>query len=152
MDSSAPAKSGRSAAGFFESGISGSAQAAPSTATGTLTRNTEPHQKWASSSPPTIGPSAMPSPLVPAHRPMARCRSAGSWNMSVMIASVEGIIMAPPIPMLARAAISMLTEPENAAQVEPAAKAIRPVRNTRLRPIRSARLPMTRSRPAKTMT
>ena len=36
-------------------------------------------------------------------------------------ASVEGIIMAPPIPMPARAAISMPTEPENAVQVEPAA-------------------------------
>ena len=59
--------------------------------------------------------------------------------------------MAPPMPMLARAAISMPTEPENAAQVEPAAKAARPARNMRLRPIRSARLPATRSRPAKTM-
>jgi len=45
-----------------------------------------------------------------------------------MIDSVEGIIMAPPMPMLARAAISIPTEPENAAQVEHAAKAIRPGR------------------------
>ena len=35
--------------------------------------------------------------------------------MSVMIESVAGIIMALPMPMLARAAISMPTEPENAA-------------------------------------
>ena len=115
-------------------------------------RNTDPHQKWASSKPPTIGPSAMPTPLVPAHMPIARCRSAGSRNISVMIDSVEGIIMAPPMPMLARAEMSMPTEPENAAQVEPAAKAARPIMNTRLRPIRSARLPATRSNPAKTMT
>ena len=47
-----------------------------------------------------------------------------------MIESVAGIIMAPPMPMLARAAISMPTEPENAAQVEPAVKATRPARNT----------------------
>ena len=137
---------------FLESGISHSAQAAPAAAIGTLIRKTDPHQKWASSRPPTIGPSAMPTPLVPAQMPMARWRSAWSRNMSVMIASVEGIIMAPPMPMLARAAISRPTEPENAAQVEPAAKAARPARNTRLRPIRSARLPATRSRPAKTMT
>ena len=152
MDISAPARSGRSAAGFFDSGISHSAQAPPSTAIGTLIRNTDPHQKLASSKPPTIGPSAMPTPLVPAQMPIARCRSAGSRNISVMIASVEGIIMAPPMPMLARAAISMSTEPEKAAQVEQAAKATRPARNTRLRPIRSARLPATRSNPAKTMT
>jgi hypothetical protein len=93
----------------------------------------------------------MPKPVVPAQTPIARCRSAGSRNMLVMMDSVEGIIMAPPMPMLARAAISMSTEPENAAQVEPAAKAARPARNTRLRPIRSARLPATSSRPAKTM-
>ncbi len=60
--------------------------------------------------------------------------------------------MAPPMPMPARGAISMPTEPKNAAQVEPAANAARPARNTRLRPIRSARLPATRSKPANTMT
>ena len=69
-----------------------------------------------------------------------------------MIASVDGIIIAPPMPMLARAAISMPTEPENAAQVEPAANATRPPMNTRLRPIRSATLPATSSRPANTIT
>ena len=72
MDSSAPVRSGASAAGFLESGISHSAQAAPAAAIGTLIRNTDPHQKWASSRPPTIGPSAMPTPLVPAQTPMAR--------------------------------------------------------------------------------
>ena len=30
--------------------------------TGTLTQNTEPHQKWSSSQPPIIGPMAMPMP------------------------------------------------------------------------------------------
>ena len=129
MDSSAPARSGASAAGFLESGTSRSAQATPSTAIGTLIRNTDPHQNLASSKPPTIGPSAIPTPVVPAQMPIARWRSAGSRNMSVMIESVAGIIMAPPMPMLARAAISMPTEPENAAQVEPAVKATRPTRN-----------------------
>jgi hypothetical protein len=62
------------------------------------------------------------------------CLSAGSPNMSVMIASVAGIIMAPPMPTLARAAISRPTEPENAAQVEPAAKAARPARAGRCLP------------------
>src|ERR1700687_3541606 len=45
MDISAPATSGASAAGFFDSGISGSAHAMPRAAIGTLIRNTDPHQK-----------------------------------------------------------------------------------------------------------
>ena len=82
---------------------------------------------------------------------MARWRSPVSRNMSVMIDRVEGIIRAAPMPMLARAAMSMPTEPENAAHAEPAAKAVRPARKVRLRPTRSARLPATSSRPANTM-
>ena len=72
--------------------------------------------------------------------------------MSVMIDRVEGIISAPPMPMLARAAISRSTEPENAAHAEPAANSTRPARNVRFLPIRSARLPALSSSPAYTMT
>ena len=64
-----------------------------------------------------------------------------------MIDNVDGIISAAPMPMLARAAISTLTEPEKAAHAEPPAKATRPARNVRLRPTRSARLPATSSSP-----
>jgi hypothetical protein len=45
IDSTAPARSGRSAAGFLESGTSGTAHSSPAAATGTLIKNTEPHQK-----------------------------------------------------------------------------------------------------------
>ena len=72
--------------------------------------------------------------------------------MFVMIDNVDGMISAPPMPMLARAAISMPTEPENAAQAEPAANTTRPARSVRFRPSRSAALPATSSSPAKTMT
>ena len=85
----------------------GAANRIPATATGTLIRNTDPHQKWASSRPPTIGPSASPAPLVPDQNPSARWRSPASANMFVMIDSVEGMISAAPTPMPARAAISM---------------------------------------------
>jgi hypothetical protein len=44
-DSTAPVRSGRSAAGFFESGTSGRAHSTPAAAIGTLIRNTDPHQK-----------------------------------------------------------------------------------------------------------
>ena len=152
IDSSDPTRSGGSATGFLESGTSVSANPKPIAAIGTLIKNTDPHAKWSSSSPPTIGPSAMPAPLVAAQNPIARWRSCTSAKVLVMIASVEGMMSAAPMPMLARAAISMPTEPETAAQVEPAAKATRPARNVRLRPIRSPRLPATSSRHAKTST
>ena len=152
IDSSPPARSGAAAAGFLESGTSGTAHAKPAAAIGTLIRNTDPHQKCASSRPPMMGPSAMPTPLVPAHSPMARCRSPPSRNMSVMIDNVDGMISAAPMPMLARAAISIPTDPENAAQVDPAANAARPARKVRFRPTRSATLPATSSSPANTIT
>ena len=97
-----------------------------------------------------MGPSAIPSPLVPAHMPIARWRSRCCLNMSVMIANVDGIISAAPTPMVARAAISMGTEPEKAAHAEAPAKAARPAMNVRFRPTRSARLPATSSSPANT--
>ena len=54
--------------------------------------------------------------------------------MFVMIDKVEGIMSAPPMPMLARAAMSMPTDPENAAHAEPAAQAASPTEKVRLRP------------------
>jgi hypothetical protein len=121
-------------------------------AIGTLIRNTDPHAKCSSRSPPTIGPRAIPAPLVAAQKPIARWRSWRSANVLVMIASVEGMISAAPRPMLARAAVSIPTESETAAHVEQAANATRPARNVFLRPTRSARLPATNSRPANTST
>ena len=98
-----------------------------------------------------MGPAASPSPLVADQMPIARCRLPVSRNMSVMIDKVDGMISAAPTPMLARAAISIATEPEKAAHVEPPAKASRPARKVRFRPTRSARLPAASSSPAKTM-
>ena len=152
IDKTAPTRSGADAPGSRESGTSSAAAISPATAIGTLTRNTDPHQKCASSSPPMIGPSATPTPVVAAHRLIARCRSPGARYMSLMIDSDDGISSAPPIPMPARAAISTVTEPANAAQAEPTAKKARPAMNVRFRPTRSARLPAVSSSPAKTMT
>ena len=72
--------------------------------------------------------------------------------MLVIRDSVDGIMTAAPMPMLARAAISMPVDPEKAAQADPAAKASSPAQNTRLRPTRSATLPATSSSPAYTST
>ena len=150
IDRPAPARSGALAAGFLESGTSQQAASRPAMAMGTLIRKTEPHQKRASRKPPMIGPRATPMPLVAPQRPIARWRSAGSRNMLLMIDSVDGIISAPPMPMLARAAIRVPTSPEKAAQAEPPAKTARPASSVFLRPIRSARLPAASSEPANT--
>ena len=89
--------------------------------------------------------------MVPAQTPMARARSAGSRNTSLMIESDGGIVSAAPAPMTARHAISRCTEPENAAPIDPVAKTVSPMRKNRLRPNRSARLPPTSSSPANTI-
>ncbi len=152
MDRPEPTRSGGRATGSLESGSSGTDSSSASTTIGTLTRNTEPHQKCASSRPPTIGPSARPTPEVAAQMPKARCRSRLSGNMFPMMDSVDGLISAAPMPIEARAAISAPIEPARAAQVDPARKNTSPARNVRLRPNRSASEPATSSRPAKTST
>src|SRR5215471_12132962 len=103
MEASTPTKSIRPGLGFFDSGTSSAIATTLAAVNGTLMRNTEPHQKWASSSPPTMGP--MPMPTATAQIPMARGRSAGS-NTLEMIDSVCGITAAAARPIAARAQTS----------------------------------------------
>ncbi len=98
-DRTDPTGSGRGADGLRESGTSRVAHTRPATANGTLTQNTEPHQKCSRRRPPATGPMAIPSPLVAARTPIALRRSPGSRNMSVMIDRVDGIIIAAPAPI-----------------------------------------------------
>ena len=84
--------------------------------------------------------------------PSARWRSTARENVLVMIASVEGMISAAPMPIPALAAISIPTEPENAAKVEPTANSASPSMKVRLRPTLSARLPATSISPPNTST
>lgn len=116
--------------------------------TGTLMRNTDPHQKASSSRPPMIGPSAMPPDRLAVQMPIARVRSAGSVNMLRINESVEGMSVAPPIPIRARAAMRTSEVGANAASVEATPNTAAPIRSSRRRPIRSPMLPMTMSRPA----
>ena len=151
IDNTAPAGSGRCTCGFFESGTTSAAPRKPMHTIGTLTRKIDPHQNLESSSPPAMGPMAIPSPIVPPQTPMARRARRGSRKMSLMIASDVGIVSAAPTPMRARNAMSVVTEPDRAAPTDPNANTVSPMRKNRLRPKRSARVPPTRSRPAKTM-
>ncbi len=77
----------------------------PMMVTGTLIRKTDPHQKWASRTPPRTGPMAMPMPTAEAQMPMALDRSAGEKTLEMM-ERVCGITAAPPRPIAARAKIS----------------------------------------------
>ncbi|MGV9995301.1 hypothetical protein [Streptomyces sp. NPDC003374] len=62
MDSSIPPGfSGRTAA-LRKLGTSRTIPASASATMGTLTRKTEPHQKWSSRTPASTGPAAMPTP------------------------------------------------------------------------------------------
>ena len=73
-----------------------------------------PHQKRSRSQPPTIGPVAMPIPVVAPHSPMAMARSPRSVKTLTSKESVEGNIRAAPKPMKAREAMSSAIVPENA--------------------------------------
>ncbi len=150
IDKNAPIASGREESGFFELGTSQIAPMIPSAAMGTLTRNTEPHQKCASRNPPRIGPRATPIPVVPDQMPMARTRSRSAVKTLARIESVQGISAAAPTPMVARATVKTSGVGDHAANAEPPPKTTRPPINTHFRPARSPKAPSDRSRPAKT--
>ena len=57
---------------------------------GTLMRKTADHPNCSTSTPPSTGPSAIPTPLTPAQMPIARARSCGTRNVLVMIERVVG--------------------------------------------------------------
>ncbi|GHA47527.1 hypothetical protein GCM10010329_82500 [Streptomyces spiroverticillatus] len=71
--------------------------------TGTATRNTEPHQKTSSRTPPTSGPTAPPSMKLVIHTVMAKLRCSASRNMALISESVEGPRTEPARPRSARA-------------------------------------------------
>ena len=150
MDSPDPIGSGREADGLREFGTSQIAAATPTTTIGTLTRNTDPHQKWASRNPPRIGPMATPIPVDPDQMPMALARSASPVNTLVRMDSVDGMRAAAPTPMTARASVNRSGLPDRAAAADPPPNTRSPPRKTHLRPSRSPRAPIDSRRPANT--
>src|SRR5947207_15121408 len=72
IDRTAPTGSSRGAEGSVELGTINRPAMSAKITTGTLTRKTEPHQKWVNIQPPTTGPTPMPSPATPAQRPIGR--------------------------------------------------------------------------------
>src|ERR1700682_6091803 len=97
-DRTAPTGSSFGADGSRESGMRYQPPMSPMITTGTLTRNTDPHQKWLSRNPPVTGPRPMPRADTPAQMPMALPRSPGLVKTLVMMDSVAGMMNAP-MPM-----------------------------------------------------
>src|SRR3954451_12536573 len=95
--SNCPAGSKRRARGARDSGITRRARTKATTPTGTFTQNTDRHPAASTSTPPTIGPSAMLTPTTAAHAPMARARSAGSRKVLTMIDIATGFSIDPPM-------------------------------------------------------
>jgi hypothetical protein len=118
--------------------------------TGTAIKNTEPHQKCSSSSPPTSGPTALPPMKQHIQAPIAIARCRSSVKMLLIRARVDGATVAPATPSRARAAISTSTDGANAAINEAAPKITAPISSNRRRPIRSPTLPIVINNPAMT--
>ena len=111
----------------------------------------ENHCGFSSSRPPSTGPSATAPPTAPAQAPIARPRSRGG-KTTVMIASVTGMTAAPPIPMIARKAMSCAGLRAIAEIAEPTAKMASPISRIRLRPYLSPSTPQVNRSAAKTST
>jgi hypothetical protein len=117
---------------------------------GTLTRNTDPHQKWSSRNPPMMGPTASPVAPKTTKVPMAFERSSGGYILA-MIARAGAVNPAAPIPMTARDAMRTPTFGLNAATADPTPNSTKLARKTSLRPWRSASAPPSTRNPAITM-
>jgi hypothetical protein len=81
----------------------------PTTPGRIVTQNSDRHPQAAARTPPSAGPSAMPTPNVPDHRPIARARTAGLVNVVVMMPIAIGVSADPAAPCSARQAISQPT-------------------------------------------
>ena len=118
------------------------------TTTGTLIRNTDPHQNRSNSNPPRIGPSEAPTTERLPQIAIAMFRSFTSLNDNRINASVAGIIAAAPTASSAREAISIPGLTENAAANDARPKINSPTTNILRWPIRSPSVPAPSNRPA----
>ena len=110
--------------------------------TGTLIRNTEPHQKCSSSSAAdqrSERRADRDSSRSRRRSPSVRWRS--SWNMLRISESVDGASVAPASPSSARATISIVGAGRERRQQRGDAEAAAPISSSRRRPIRSPSVP-----------
>ncbi len=91
IDSSAPSRSKGAPLGSLDVGTSTATSASAIAVIGTLTKKTEPHQKWFRSHPLPMMPMAAPDAAKPAQMAIARARSCGG-NTAARMLSVPGMI------------------------------------------------------------
>ncbi len=115
---SAPSRSQGPLPSPFDSGSSRRPTGRLTSISGMLTRKTEPHQKCSSRKPPSSGPTAAPTAATALQMPMASARSRRSGKTCRRMDSVAGMIMAPPTPSSARAAMSTAPLSARAAMPE----------------------------------
>ncbi len=147
-DITALVRSGRPADVSRNSGSSLGPSSNSTAITGTLIRKTEPHQKFSSSRPPVSSPIGPPAAKAAPQRLIAVVRWTGLWNMFRISESVEGAIVAPPMPSRARETMSISALVEKAASREATPNPVAPSMSTRRRPIRSPSVPMVIRNPA----
>ncbi len=149
IDSSAPTTSSGRRRGSRDVGTSQPTSTRAVATIGTLTKNTEPHQKCSSSQPLPTMPMAAPEPANPAQMAMARGRSSGG-KTAARIDSVPGISSAAPRPWVARMAMRAPGSPAMVASSDIVPKIASPAISAPLRPKRSPTAPAVRSSPANT--
>ena len=135
--------------GSFDVGEKMATMTSVITMTGTLASRAEPHQKWLSRAPETMGPRAAPPPAKPAQMAMARARSSGG-KMVVISDRVAGITNAAPSPVITRPTMICPAPVATPLMTEPRPKITKPSSRARLRPNRSPRAPAKRRRAANT--
>ncbi len=137
----------RAAVGSRDSRVAHSVTATATTAIGTLMRKIDCHETCSTRNPPTTGPIASATALMPAQVPIALPRSCGGKAL-VMIDSVAGIMNAAPTPWAARPMTSQAAVWEKAMKRLDAPNTATPTRNQRRRPKMSPVRPPVTSRTA----
>src|SRR5215217_4258846 len=137
VESATPATSSGGTPGRRDSGSQRRPSGAANSTKGTLTRNTQRQPATSTSTPPTTGPRASPSPPTADQIPTAFGRSSGG-NSTARSDSAGGSTQDAATPMSTRAAITSPTVCDAAVSTDAAAKPTNPDTNTRRRPNRSA--------------
>ncbi len=104
--------------------------------TGTLSQKIQCQLIPLTTAPPTTGPIATPSPVMPPHSPIAAPRFS-TGNASLISVRVSGMTIAAPAPCTARAPTSAAAFGETAAAADAAVNSNRPRAYMRRRPNRS---------------
>jgi hypothetical protein len=120
LEATMPTGSSAGRSGLRDSGSSTSTATSASASTGRFIRKTQPHHRFDSTQPPTIGPSGSARKLAAAQMPTARGRSS-AVNMTASPDRTSGMTNAAPSPSTACAATNIPGFFAVAASTEPTA-------------------------------